>query len=190
LTGIANVGYFNIKYPVSLPRTTFWARAVGELTAVLGWYIQPLSETIPKWFHTQQNPSHLASSDGLSQNVLTTADSTEITPFRVAPRRDRSLPTTTRLIYRCSCGLHPTFITAYPTEASPLSRRNNENPLITDRFELFISGREIANSFSALIAWSCCLSIRLPSVMCYCFHTCDRKLKRVHDPCRPNAIVK
>jgi lysyl-tRNA synthetase class 2 len=44
----------------------------------------------------------------------------------------------------------PTFITAYPTEVSPLSRRNDENPLITDRFELFIAGREIANGFSEL----------------------------------------
>ena len=46
--------------------------------------------------------------------------------------------------------LNPTFITAYPTEVSPLSRRNDENPLITDRFELFIAGREIANGFSEL----------------------------------------
>jgi lysyl-tRNA synthetase class 2 len=46
--------------------------------------------------------------------------------------------------------LNPTFITAYPTEVSPLSRRNDDNPLITDRFELFIAGREIANGFSEL----------------------------------------
>ncbi len=45
---------------------------------------------------------------------------------------------------------NPTFITAYPTEVSPLSRRNDDNPLITDRFELFIAGREIANGFSEL----------------------------------------
>jgi lysyl-tRNA synthetase class 2 len=44
----------------------------------------------------------------------------------------------------------PTFITQYPTEVSPLSRRNDDNPEVTDRFELFICGREIANGFSEL----------------------------------------
>jgi lysyl-tRNA synthetase class 2 len=46
--------------------------------------------------------------------------------------------------------VQPTFITHYPTEVSPLSRRNEENPDVTDRFELFIYGREIANGFSEL----------------------------------------
>ncbi|MFQ6003891.1 MAG: lysine--tRNA ligase [Woeseia sp.] len=44
----------------------------------------------------------------------------------------------------------PTFITAFPTEVSPLSRCNDEDPFMTDRFELFIAGREIANGFSEL----------------------------------------
>lgn len=45
---------------------------------------------------------------------------------------------------------HPTFITHYPMEVSPLSRRNDVEPELTDRFELFIAGREIANGFSEL----------------------------------------
>lgn len=46
--------------------------------------------------------------------------------------------------------IQPHFIYHYPTEISPLSRRNNENPDVTDRFELFIYGREMANAFSEL----------------------------------------
>ena len=46
--------------------------------------------------------------------------------------------------------IHPTFVTGYPTEVSPLSRRNDQNPNIVDRFELFIGGKEIANAFNEL----------------------------------------
>jgi lysyl-tRNA synthetase class 2 len=46
--------------------------------------------------------------------------------------------------------IDPTFITAYPAEVSPLSRRNDADPTVVDRFELFIAGREIANAFSEL----------------------------------------
>jgi lysyl-tRNA synthetase, class II len=46
--------------------------------------------------------------------------------------------------------LQPTFITGYPLETSPLSRKNDKDPEVVDRFELFIAGREMANGFSEL----------------------------------------
>ncbi|MBW1746431.1 MAG: lysine--tRNA ligase, partial [Deltaproteobacteria bacterium] len=46
--------------------------------------------------------------------------------------------------------IQPTFITGYPVEISPLSRKNEKNSELTDRFELFIAGHEIANGFSEI----------------------------------------
>jgi lysyl-tRNA synthetase class 2 len=46
--------------------------------------------------------------------------------------------------------IQPTFVLGYPTETSPLSRKNDDNPEVVDRFELFIAGREMANAFSEL----------------------------------------
>ena len=46
--------------------------------------------------------------------------------------------------------VQPTFIVAHPTDVSPLARANDANPAVTDRFELFITGREFANGFSEL----------------------------------------
>src|SRR5205085_7871805 len=46
--------------------------------------------------------------------------------------------------------VQPTFVIAHPTDVSPLARASNANPSVSDRFELFITGREIANGFSEL----------------------------------------
>jgi lysyl-tRNA synthetase class 2 len=46
--------------------------------------------------------------------------------------------------------LDPTFVCAHPAEVSPLSRANDQDPFVTDRFELYIAGRELANGFSEL----------------------------------------
>ena len=46
--------------------------------------------------------------------------------------------------------LEPTFIYSYPIEVSPLSRRNDKDPFVADRFEFFVAGKELANGFSEL----------------------------------------
>lgn len=46
--------------------------------------------------------------------------------------------------------MNPTFITHHPTEISPLAKRNADNPMLTDRFEFFVYGRELANGFTEL----------------------------------------
>ena len=67
--------------------------------------------------------------------------------------KDEGLGAILTEIFELSCEpklVQPTFITEFPTEVSPLSRKNDRDPEVVDRFELYVFGREIANAFSEL----------------------------------------
>ncbi|MEK7268552.1 MAG: amino acid--tRNA ligase-related protein, partial [Nitrospirota bacterium] len=73
--------------------------------------------------------------------------------LKVEVKRDDTLVTILTKIFEETVEpklVQPTFITDYPIEVSPLARRKDSDPSLTDRFELYITGREIANAFSEL----------------------------------------
>jgi lysyl-tRNA synthetase class 2 len=93
--------------------------------------------------------------DGVTMQNLETKESLAETANRFDVRFDESWPHGKILMEVFDQQVEskldqPTFITGYPIEVSPLARRNEENPDITDRFELIIGGRELANGFSEL----------------------------------------
>jgi lysyl-tRNA synthetase class 2 len=71
----------------------------------------------------------------------------------IEPAKDDGAGALLLAIFEKTCErglLQPTFIHSYPTEVSPLSRRRDSDPFVTDRFEFFVDGRELANGFSEL----------------------------------------
>lgn len=94
--------------------------------------------------HPDMNPQHLESVDGcrelLKSFALPYKDADGLGKLQMIIFEER----VEHLLFQ------PTFVTGYPTEISPLARRSNDNPEVTDRFEFFIAGREIANGFSEL----------------------------------------
>ena len=99
--------------------------------------------------------SIVAHNEGVALDELLTLDGARAVAERLGQKVDKSwgLGKVQTVIFEETVEhklRQPTFVYAYPTEVSPLARRNDQNPDVTDRFELFIGGREIANGFSEL----------------------------------------
>ena len=95
-------------------------------------------------YNPELNPALINDNDGLKQYAATKG---------IATKQNWGWGKTLSTIFEATVEnklIQPTFITHYPTEISPLARVNDKNPEITDRFELFIAGFEIANGFSEL----------------------------------------
>lgn len=101
------------------------------------------------------NEAILAHNTDLSKSNLENIEQVKsyLTKHKVVFREDMVLEQLTLLLFEETVEeklIQPVFITGYPAVSSPLARRSDSNPNLTDRFELFIAGQEIANGFSEL----------------------------------------
>jgi len=125
---------------------------LGTLELSYGEHLVDLSLPFPRLtileairrFHPHFSAADLASREALTR---------ELAKVGVEPRKGAQLAELQLTLFEETTEqmlIQPTYIVDYPAIVSPLARRNDANPEVTDRFELYISGREIANGFSEL----------------------------------------
>jgi len=125
---------------------------LGTLELSYGEHLVDLSQPFPRLtileairrFHPHFSAADLASREALTR---------ELAKVGVEPRKGAQLAELQLTLFEETTEqmlIQPTYIVDYPAIVSPLARRNDANPEVTDRFELYISGREIANGFSEL----------------------------------------
>jgi lysyl-tRNA synthetase class 2 len=127
-------------------------RALGKLRLTYGEHEIDLSGPFPRLtivaairkFHARFSAADLASAEILTRELVA-AGAEPRQSARLAELQLALFEQTTEQLL-----IQPTYIVDYPAAVSPLARRNDANPEITDRFELYIAGREIANGFSEL----------------------------------------
>lgn len=109
----------------------------------------------PAFARTRMDDAVLAANPGITRNDLRDRDAmvAHCTRLGIHVKKDYGWGKILLEIFEKTVEQHlvqPTFITAHPTEVSPLARANDADPGITDRFELFVGGKELANGFSEL----------------------------------------
>jgi lysyl-tRNA synthetase class 2 len=124
---------------------------VGSLTLAYGDHLVDLT---PPW-RRLTIPEAIMRHGGATENDVRSLEGLNNFAKRKGVRVDSSAPYGNALVevfeqVAEAQLIQPTFMTGYPIEVSPLARKNDQNPTLVDRFELYIAGRELANAFSEL----------------------------------------
>ena len=127
-------------------------KVLGTLQVPYGEHVVDLGRPFARLTITQAirtHHPHFSAADLANRDLLVR----ELAKAGIEAKRDAVLATLQLMLFEATTEqmlIQPTYIVDYPAIVSPLARRNDANPEITDRFELYITGREMANGFSEL----------------------------------------